>query len=118
MNLSSRKSYYETFLAKSRQFHKYFSSVKESKKGLQEDQSNHSFRVAMALDKIKEIQLQIAEKHNNIKKKTAEIQELQEELDLAEEEVETVLSEKNWKLEKTIEELKATGNQEFVSIVT
>lgn len=28
MHLSSRKSYYETFLAKSRQFHKYFSSVK------------------------------------------------------------------------------------------
>lgn len=55
MHLSSRKSYYETFLAKSRQFHKYFSSVKESKKGLHEDQNNHSFRVAMAMDKIKEI---------------------------------------------------------------
>lgn len=37
MHLSSRKSYYETFLAKSRQFHKYFSSVKESKRGLHDD---------------------------------------------------------------------------------
>jgi hypothetical protein len=55
MHLSSKKSYFETFLAKSRQFHKYFSSVKESKRGLHDDQQNHSFRVAMATDKIKEI---------------------------------------------------------------
>jgi hypothetical protein len=62
MHLISLKSYYETFLAKSRQFHKYFSSVKESKRGLHEDQSNHSFRVAMATDKIKEIKQQLFEK--------------------------------------------------------
>lgn len=70
MHLSIRKSYYETFLAKSRQFTKYFASVKDSKKRLYEDQSNHSFRVSMAQDKIREIRDHIQEKTNNIKKKT------------------------------------------------
>lgn len=59
MHLSIRKSYYETFLAKSRQFTKYFGSVKESKKRLYEDKDNHSFRVSMATDKIKEIRAYI-----------------------------------------------------------
>ena len=59
----------------------------------------------MATDKIKDIQNSLTDKHNSIKKKKVEIEELQEELNLAEEEVETVIMEKNYKLDKAIEDL-------------
>jgi len=76
MHVTSLKSYYETFLAKSKQFNKYFSSVKETKRDLHEDQSNHSFRVAMATDRIRDIRQLLVDKQITIKRKTGEIEEL------------------------------------------
>ena len=118
MHLSIRKSYYETFLAKSRQFTKYFASVKDSKKRLYEDQNNHSFRVSMSMDKIKEIRAHITEKNNSIQKKTLEIDELNEELVLAEQEVEVIINEKTVKLERIVAEIESIEQVEFLSLMS
>jgi len=62
MHLSIRKAYYETFLAKSTQFQKYFMSVKDTKQRLNDDQNRHNFRLSITKEKIKEIKQQITEK--------------------------------------------------------
>ena len=46
------------------------------------------------------------EKTNTIKKKTHEIEELKEELVIAEQEVEVIINEKTKKLEKIVDEIK------------
>jgi hypothetical protein len=72
----------------------------------------------MATDRIKEITKQLEDKSISILKKGKEIEELQEELNLAEEEVETVIMEKNYKLDQAIDDLRERPNQEFVNICT
>lgn len=44
MHLSIHKAYYETFIAKSNQFKKYYESVKTSKLNLHGDSSDHTFK--------------------------------------------------------------------------
>ena len=118
MHLTARRSYYETFLAKTRQFHKFFGSVKESKQDLHEDQNKHSFRVAMATDKIREINKQMMDGHATIKQKQKEIAELTEELNIAEEEIANVLTDKNNKLDLVIDDLRQTPKQHFINLCT
>jgi hypothetical protein len=98
MHLTIRKTYLETFLNKCTQFIDFFSSVKSSKKRLHDDQNNHNLSLAMNRDKIREIIRVIAEKRENIKRKTADIKEIDEELSAVNEELDKVLRQKDIKL--------------------
>jgi hypothetical protein len=72
----------------------------------------------MAHDKIREIRDHIQEKTNTIKKKTHEIDELKEELVIAEQEVEVIINEKTKKLEKIVDEIKLVEQFECIALVT
>ena len=107
MHLTIRKSYYDTFLAKVKQFTKYFYSVKDTKRLLSEDQNQHNLKNSMLLEKIKEIKQVLSGLNNTISKKSKQIKELDEELGIQEEEVETVILDKATKLEKAIQIIHA-----------
>jgi uncharacterized coiled-coil protein SlyX len=70
----------------------------------------------MAQDKIKEINRHIEDKRIVIMKKQKEINELNEEVATVEEDIETVIVEKNKKLELTIEDLRSLPTQHYASI--
>jgi|LakMenEpi03Aug12_release.lakeMendotaPanAssembly.Ray.scaffolds.fasta_scaffold181778_2 hypothetical protein len=55
MHLSIHKAYFETFIAKKKQFSNYFESVRKSKHDLHEGSSSHSFEEVQAREKIERI---------------------------------------------------------------
>lgn len=117
MHLTIRKSYYDTFLAKVKQFTKYFYSVKDTKRLLSEDQNQHNLKNSMLLEKIKEIKQVLSGLNNTISKKSKQIKELDEELGIQEEEVETVILDKATKLEKAIQIIQNVDPVEYTNII-
>ena len=118
MHLTIRKTYLETFLKKCKQFVGFFKSVKDSKKRLHSDQNEHNMSLAMNRDKIRDIQRIIGEKKESIKRKTADIKEINEERSAVNEELEKVLTIKRENLNKTIDSLASVSNADFNHYVT
>ena len=84
MHLSIHKAYYETFIAKSSQFKKYYDSVKKSKLNLHGDSSDHTFKEVQASENIERIKRNIDEKEKGIGSKDKEIKELRDDLHILE----------------------------------
>ena len=72
---------------------------------------NHKFGFAMCRDKIREIQAQLKEKQLIIKKKQQEILELEADQEEAENEVDNVKKEKNSRISRILDNMSKLDQQ-------
>ena len=113
MHMQIRKAYYETFLQKSQQFLEFYKEVKAGKQYLHDEQTTKKLIFAQNLKKIEETQKQLQEKEDSISVKEAEIEELREQLEIATNEIDEVIKEKDFKLTTYLDKIIQVNKSEF-----
>jgi peptidoglycan hydrolase CwlO-like protein len=77
LNLSIRKTYFETFINKTRQFNNFFDEINSKKKDLHLASNNINYKMTMIQDKINRINKSVQDKKMTITNRKAEIDDLE-----------------------------------------
>ena len=113
LHMQIRKSYYETFKAKSDQFREFYKEVKAGKQYLHDEQTTQKLIFAQNLKKIEETEKQLREKQDSIGVKELEIEELRDELEVSTNEIDLVIKAKDYKLTQYLDKIIQVNKVEF-----
>lgn len=118
LNLSIRRSYYETFINKTRQFNSFFDEINSKKKDLHFASNNINYKTTMIQDKINRITKSVQDKKMTISKREAEIQDLELQLKNQSDEVDQVLEDKNAGLNEVLDEIQKLNERDVSQVVS